>query len=87
VPPCAQVQDDDDQGDRERHRERVEDRHDLHRLELEQQVVSPGDVRRQRGGEVDEPDREGDRRGEGRQAETMAMAANHVDSARPAGVP
>ena len=46
----------------------MEERHELDRLDLEEQVPAPGDVRRQRGGEVDRADRERHGRCEGREA-------------------
>jgi hypothetical protein len=49
------------------HGQGVEERHDLDRLELKQEVVAPGDVRRQRRKQVDEPDCKGDAPGERRQ--------------------
>jgi hypothetical protein len=39
----------------------VEQRHGANRHHLEQQVTSPRNVRRQRGDEVDDPDRKRDR--------------------------
>jgi hypothetical protein len=62
VPSHPQVEGDDHQRDAERHGQGVEDRHDLHRLKLKQDVVPPGDVGREGRGEIDEPDGECDRR-------------------------
>jgi hypothetical protein len=45
----------------------MEDRYRDDRLELEQEVVAPRDVRRQRREEVDEPDDARDGRGDSRQ--------------------
>ena len=61
--PCApaaaaQVEGGDDERDAGGHRQRVEQWDRVDRLDLQEQVVAPGDVRGQRREQVDEPDRE-----------------------------
>src|SRR5207247_686837 len=52
----AQVQGGNDQRQACRDRDRVEQRHSVHRQHLEQQMTAPRDVRRRGGGEVDDAD-------------------------------
>jgi hypothetical protein len=89
VAPAAEVEGAGDQGDAGRHGERVEEGHELDRLDLEEQVTAPGDVRRQRGGEVDHAHGQRRRRGEGGQALEAAAfperRGNAVDPEPPAG--
>ena len=80
MPPGAEVEGDDDERDARRHCQGVEDGHGLHRLELEEQVVAPGDRRCQRRGEVDEADGECDR---GREARQSFPPADRTERRRP----
>ena len=84
MPPGTEVEGDDDERDARRHCQGVEDGHGLHRLELEQQVVAPGDRRRQRRGEIDEADGECDR---GREAREPISPADRSQRRGPAMQP
>jgi hypothetical protein len=63
LPAAPEVRRRHEQQHRGRHRERVCEPQRLERLDVEQQVVSPRDVRLDRGGKVDEPGQRGNRSG------------------------
>jgi hypothetical protein len=89
VAPAPEVEGADDQGDARRDGDRVEERHELDRLDLEEQMAAPGDVRGQRGREVHRADgqrrRSGDR-GEALEPAALSQRGRHaVDPEAPAG--
>ena len=71
-PPRAEVEGGDEECDARGHREGVEERHRLDGLQPQQEVVAPGDVRRQRREQVDEPDSE--RRGGRKRGQAVRSA-------------